>query len=107
MQFYAREHAIVGAAQGLVLRYFAILEKIKDSIRKNSSSGPRENCLEHREYCFTLFEDSRGEIFGEWIIDLDGQCIWRWYEVRSKYLQNSFVYLSSRHVAGFWRLVLF
>ena len=69
-------------------------------------SGPRENCLKHREYCFTLLEDSRGEIFGEWIIDLDGLCIWRWYEVRSKYLQNSFVYLSSRHVAGFWRLVL-
>ena len=82
------------------------LKKIKEFIRKNSSSGPRENCLKHREYCFTLLEDSCGESFGEWIIDLDGLCIWRWYEVRSKYLQNSFVYLSSRHVAGFWRLVL-
>ena len=46
-------------------------KKIKEFIRKNSSSGPRENCLKHREYCFTLLEDSRGEIFGEWIIDLD------------------------------------
>ena len=63
LQFYAREHAIVGAAQGLVLRYFAFLEKIKEFIRKYSSSGPRENCLKHREYCFTLLEDSRGEIF--------------------------------------------
>ena len=90
----------------LVLRYFGFFEKIKEFIRKNASYGPRENCLKHREYCFTLLEDSRGEIFGEWIIDLDGLCIWRWYEVRSKYLQNSFVYLSSRHVAGFWRLVL-
>ena len=103
LQFYAQEHAIVSGAQGLVLRYFA---KIKELIRNNSSSGPREICLKHREYCFTLLEDSRGEIFGEWIIDLDGLCIWRWYEVRSKYLQNRFVYLSSRHVAGFWRLVL-
>ena len=90
----------------IVLRYFAFLEKIKEFIRKSSSSGPRGNCLKHREYCFTLLEDSRGEIFGEWIINLDGLCIWRWYKVCSKYLQNSFVYLSSRHVDGFWRLVL-
>ena len=68
---------------------------------------PSGKLLKHREYCFTLLEDSRGEIFGEWIIDLDGLCIWRWYEVHSRYLQNSFVYLSSRHVAGFWRLVLY
>ena len=69
MQFYAREHAVVGAAQRLVLRYFSILEKIKESTRKMSSSGPRENCLKHREYCLTLLVDSSGEIFGEWIIN--------------------------------------
>ena len=85
----------------LVWRYL----KNQRIYQEKSSSGPWE-CLKHREYCFTLLEDSHGEIFGEWIIDLDGLCIWQWYEVHSKYLQNSFVYLSSRHVAGFWRLVL-
>ena len=92
-------------SSGACFAVFYVIKKIKEFIRKNSSSGPRENCLKHREHCFTLLEDSRGEIFGEWIIDLDGLCIWRWYEVHSKYLQNSFVYLSSRHVAGFWRMV--
>ena len=94
-------------SSGACFAVFYVIKKIKEFIRKNSSSGPRENCLKHREHCFTLLEDSRGEIFGEWIIDLDGLCIWRWYEVHSKYLQNSFVYLSSRHVAGFcnWRFL--
>ena len=34
-------------------------------VQKISLCRPREICLKHRDHCFTLLEDSRGEIFGE------------------------------------------
>ena len=71
------------------------------------ASGLRENCSKASWILFYLARRLPWRDF--WWMDHRSWwtvLIWRWYEVRSKYLQNSFVYLSSRHVAGFWRLVL-
>ena len=45
LQFYAREHAVVGAAQGLVLRYFVILEKIKKFYQEKLFVWPSEKTV--------------------------------------------------------------